>query len=188
MKSMIQNEIQAHKETMERVAETLPPEIEAACKLAVDTINAGNKILLCGNGGSAADSQHIAAELIGRFKKERRGLAAIALTTDTSALTAIANDYAYEDIFSRQIEGLAKSGDMIIGISTTGNSANVVSAFKRGRKLGCKTIGLSGKDGGKFTGECDLNIIVPSDTTARVQEVHILIGHMICQAIDDYCS
>jgi D-sedoheptulose 7-phosphate isomerase len=188
MKNMIQNEMQGHKETIDKVIETLPQEVETACKIAVDTINGGNKILLCGNGGSAADAQHVAAELIGRYKKERKGLAAIALTTDTSALTAIANDYAYEDIFSRQVEGLAKSGDMIIGISTTGNSANVIRAFEMGRKLGCKTVGLSGKDGGMFTGECDLNIIVPSDTTARIQEMHILIGHMICQAIDDFCG
>ena len=188
MKNMIQNEMQEHKETIDKVIETLPQEVETACKIAVDTINAGNKILLCGNGGSAADAQHVAAELIGRYKKERRGLAAIALTTDTSALTAIANDYAYEDIFSRQIEGLAKSGDMIIGISTTGNSDNVIRAFEMGRKLGCKTVGLSGKDGGMFTGKCDLNIVVPSDTTARIQEMHILIGHMICQSIDDFCG
>jgi D-sedoheptulose 7-phosphate isomerase len=185
---MIQNEMQAHKETLEKVIETLQQEVETACKIAVDTINDGNKIFLCGNGGSAADAQHIAAELIGRYNKERRGLAAIALTTDTSALTAIANDYAFEDIFSRQVEGLAKSGDMIIGISTTGNSANVIRAFEIGKELGCKTIGLSGKEGGMFNGKCELNIVVPSDTTARTQEMHILIGHMICQAIDDFCG
>ncbi len=188
MKNMIQNEMQEHKKTIDKVIGTLPQEIETACKMAVDTINAGNKILLCGNGGSAADAQHVAAELIGRYKKERRGLAAIALTTDTSALTAIANDYAYEEIFSRQVEGLSKSGDMIIGISTTGNSTNVIRAFEMGKKMGCKTVGLSGKDGGMFAGKCDLNIVVPSDTTARIQEMHILIGHLICQAIDDFCG
>ena len=141
--------------------------------------------MLCGNGGSAADAQHIAAELSGRYKKERKGVAGLALTTDTSALTAIANDYAFENVFARQVEALAKKGDLIIGISTSGNSDNVIRAFQKGREMGCKTIGLTGKGGGKFNGQCDLNVIVPSDDTPRIQEMHILIGHIICQAIDD---
>jgi D-sedoheptulose 7-phosphate isomerase len=188
MKEMIKNEFDAHAETFEKTKRELQSLIAEACEMAVQTLNAGNKILLCGNGGSAADSQHIAAELTGRYKKERRSLAGIALTTDTSALTAIANDYAYEEVFSRQVEALAREGDLIIGISTTGNSNNVLRAFQKGREIGCKTLGLSGKGGGKFNGSCDLNIVVPANDTARIQEMHILIGHSICQAIDNYCQ
>ncbi len=185
MKKKIFSELEAHKETIQKVIEMLTDDIENACQMAVETLKAGNKIMLCGNGGSAADAQHIAAELSGRYKKERKGVAGLALTTDTSALTAIANDYAFENVFARQVEALAKKGDLIIGISTSGNSDNVIRAFQKGKELGCKTIGLTGKGGGKFNGQCDLNVIVPSDDTPRIQEMHILIGHIICQAIDD---
>jgi D-sedoheptulose 7-phosphate isomerase len=188
MKDMIENEMNAHTATFEKVRTGLPAKIAEACQLAVDAINGGGKLLLCGNGGSAADSQHIAAELTGRYKTERNPLPGIALTTDTSALTAIANDYTYEDVFSRQVLALARPGDLIIGISTTGNSANVLKAFDAGRKKGCKTLGFSGKGGGKFNDKCDLNIVIPSDDTARIQEMHILVGHIICQAIDNLCS
>jgi D-sedoheptulose 7-phosphate isomerase len=132
-------------------------DIEKASKIVVDTLKNGNKILLCGNGGSAADAQHIAAELTGRYKTERRGLAGIALTTDTSALTAIGNDYGYDRVFDRQVEALAREGDLLIGISTSGNSQNVINAFNVAKELGCLTIGLSGRDGGKFNNVCDLN-------------------------------
>ena len=185
MKKKIFSELEAHKDTIQKVIEVLTDDIENACQMAVETLKAGNKIMLCGNGGSAADAQHIAAELSGRYKKERKGVAGLALTTDTSALTAIANDYAFENVFARQVEALAKKGDLIIGISTSGNSDNVIRAFQKGKEMGCKTIGLTGKGGGKFNGQCDLNVIVPSDDTPRIQEMHILIGHIICQAIDD---
>jgi D-sedoheptulose 7-phosphate isomerase len=185
IKEMISSELGAHKETIEKVIEQLQPEIEKACSLCVSTIKNGNKILFFGNGGSAADAQHLAAELSGRFKKERKGLPGIALTTDTSAITAIGNDYEYDYIFERQVEALAGKGDLLIGISSTGNSENVIRAFSMGRTIGCKTLGLSGKGGGKMNGNCDLNIVVPAFVTARVQEMHILIGHILCQAIDD---
>jgi D-sedoheptulose 7-phosphate isomerase len=188
MKDMILKEFEAHAATIEKVRNEMQPVIAKACQMAVDTINAGGKILLCGNGGSAADSQHIAAELTGRYKKERNPLPGIALTTDTSAITAIANDYAYEDVFSRQVLALAQAGDLVIGISTTGNSMNVMKAFDAARMKGCKTLGLSGKSGGKFEGSCDLNVVIPSNDTARIQEMHIMVGHMICQAIDNLCS
>ena len=185
---MIVKEFETHAVTFEKVRNELQPVIAKACQMVVDTINAGGKILLCGNGGSAADAQHLAAELTGRYKKERNPLPGIALTTDTSALTAIANDYAYEDVFSRQVLALAHANDLVIGISTTGNSANVIKAFDAGRAKRCKTLGFSGKGGGKFEGICDLNIVIPSNDTARIQEMHILVGHMICQAIDNLCK
>ena len=146
----------------------------------------GNKILLFGNGGSASDAQHIAAEFTGRFLKERRALAAIALTTDTSALTAIGNDYGYNRVFERQVEALAKEGDILIGISTSGNSKNVVNALKLGKELKCTCIGLSGRDGGKMNGICDINCIVSSDITSHIQEIHIIIGHLICKYVDRF--
>jgi len=185
MKELIKSELQAHKETIENVIDELEGPIEEACNMAVDTINTNCKILFFGNGGSAADAQHLAAELSGRYLKERRGLPGLALTTDTSVITAVGNDYEYDYIFERQVEALAQPGDLLIGISSTGNSNNVVRAFDKGKEIGCKTLGFSGKGGGKMNGRCDLNVIVPSNVTARVQEMHILIGHIICQAIDD---
>ncbi len=185
MRETIKNELQSHLETIQKVIETLEDDIEKASQMIVDALKNGNKILLSGNGGSAADAQHIAAELTGRYKTERRGLPGIALTTDTSALTAIGNDYGYDRVFDRQVEALANKGDILIGISTSGNSTNVINAFKVAKELGCKTIGLSGRDGGKFNDVCNLNIVVPSDNTPRIQEMHILIGHTICQIIDD---
>ncbi len=152
--------------------------------MVLKTIKNKKKIILMGNGGSAADAQHIAAEFTGRYKVERKALPAIALTTDTSALTAIGNDYGYEFVFERQVEALANKNDLVIGISTTGNSQNLLNAFKKARELGCNTLGLSGKGGGKFNKLCDLNIIIPSDNTPRIQEMHILIGHIFCQAVD----
>lgn len=188
MKDVIKYELESHQQTIEQVIEQIQPQILQACEMAVTTILAGNKIMFCGNGGSAADSQHLAAEFTGRYKRERRGLPAIALTTDTSALTAIGNDYAYDRVFDRQVEALAQKGDLLIGISSTGNSANVINAFEMAKEKGCQTLGLSGKGGGKFAGKCDLNIVVPSDITARNQEMHILIGHIICQVVDDQCG
>ena len=188
MRSEIRNELITHKETIDKVIDLLQDDIELACKMSVEAIKSENKIILFGNGGSAADAQHIAAEFTGRYKTERKALPAIALTTDTSALTAIGNDYGYEKVFERQVEALAKPGDLLIGISSTGNSTNIIKAFQLGKEIGCKSLGLSGKGGGKFNGNCDLNVIVPSDNTPRVQEMHILIGHTICQIIDSNFS
>ncbi len=185
MLTMIKNELQAHRETIEKTIAVMVPSIEEASKLVSQTLLNGHKVLLCGNGGSAADAQHIAAELSGRYKTERRGLPGIALTTDTSALTAIANDYGYDRIFDRQVEALANEGDLLIGISTSGNSANVISALKLAQKMGCTTLGMSGRDGGSMNEVCTLNLVVPSSDTPRIQEMHILIGHIICQAVDD---
>lgn len=188
MKTMIFNELQSHKEVIQKVIDSLQEDILKASEMAIDTLKRGNKILLFGNGGSAGDAQHIAAELTGRYKTERRGLPGIALTTDTSALTAIGNDYGYQRVFDRQVEALAVKGDMLIGISTSGNSPNVMSALKLGKEIGCVTLGMSGRGGGRMTEFCDLNLVVPSDDTPRIQEMHILIGHTICQAIDNALS
>jgi len=184
MQSMINHEFNEHLITTKNTMESASNSIEIAAELCISCLKKGNKILLFGNGGSAADSQHIAAEIVGRYKTERRGLPAIALTTDTSVLTAIANDYGYLNIFSRQLEALANKGDVFIGISTGGRSANVVNGLKIAQDLGCKSIGFSGKDGGDFNKVCDVNIVVPSSDTPRIQEMHIVIGHTICHLID----
>lgn len=188
MLNAIKEEFQSHLEIINKVTNNMEIQIQEVSTLIVDALKNGNKVLLCGNGGSAADAQHIAAELTGRYKTERRGLPGIALTTDTSALTAIGNDYGYDRIFDRQVESLAVKGDVIIGISTSGNSKNVVSALKLGQELGCKTIGLTGRDGGAMNEVCDINLVVPSDNTPRIQEMHILFGHTICQIIDNNFS
>ncbi len=185
MREMITKELEGHLATTQKVIETLMPQIEAASKMAVETLKNGGKILIFGNGGSAADAQHIAAELTGRYKTERPSLAGIALTTDTSALTAIGNDYGYDRVFDRQLEGLGRAGDMAIGISTSGNSKNVISALELAKQKGMRTLGLSGRDGGGMNSACELNIVIPSSDTPRIQEMHITIGHIICQAIDD---
>jgi len=185
MKNMIKNEFISHQEVLNETINRVMPNIEEASYLVIETLKRGNKILLCGNGGSAGDAQHISAELTGRYKKNRGALASIALTTDTSAITAIANDFGYEFIFSRQIEALTNNGDIVIGISTSGNSKNIILALKKAKELGCNTIGLSGKDGGEMKKYCDINIIIPSNDTARIQEIHILIGHIISQGVDN---
>lgn len=148
----------------------------------------GNKLLICGNGGSAADSQHFAAEVVGRFEKERKGFSAIALTTDTSALTAIGNDYGFDKVFSRQVEALGQKGDILIGISTSGNSKNVIEAVKVAKGLGIFTVGLLGKDGGQLKDLVDKAFIVRSNNTARIQEVHITFIHAICRVLDLYLT
>ena len=181
---MIKSELEGHLAAI-KATFALEADIKKACETAVATLKAGGKILLCGNGGSAADAQHIAAELTGRYKTERGALAGIALTTDTSALTAIGNDYGYEFVFSRQLEALGREGDLLIAISTSGNSGNVIKALELARKIGIKTIGLSGRTGGAMNELCELNLVVPSNDTPRIQEMHIMIGHIICQAIDD---
>jgi D-sedoheptulose 7-phosphate isomerase len=182
---MVLKELIDHQHTIQLVIDTLQGDIEKACEMMTTTLKNGNKVLFAGNGGSAGDAQHLAAELTGRFVKERKALPGIALTVDTSAITAIANDYHYDRVFARQVEAFAKPGDLFIGISTSGNSQGILNAFETATQYGCKTLGLSGRDGGKMTGVCDLNIIVPSNATARIQEMHILIGHIMCQAVDD---
>jgi len=184
MQSIIKHEFNEHTKVSVETIKSISKPIEIAAKICIDNFNNGGKILIIGNGGSAADAQHIAAELVGRYKTERKGLSAIALTTDTSVITAIANDYGYLHVFDRQVEALAHEGDILIGISTGGSSANVISTLKLANDLGCKTIGLSGKGGGEFNSLCDVNIVVPSEDTARIQEMHILIGHTICHLID----
>lgn len=169
----------------ESVAKGQVANIEAAAKAIIASLENGGKILIFGNGGSAADSQHFAAELVGRFKKERRALGAIALSVNTSTLTAIANDYGYEASFSRQVEALGKTGDIAFGISTSGNSRNVIAAVKKARDLGLKTIGLLGCDGGELAKTCDISIVAGSADTPRVQESHITIIHILCELIEN---
>lgn len=151
---------------------------------ATDCIEAGGKIFFFGNGGSASDAQHLATELTARYKKDRKAIAAIALTTDTSALTAIGNDYGFERVFSRQIEALGRKGDLAIGISTSGNSVNVMKAFEECRAQGITTVGFTGQTGGKMLHLCDIALRVPSTTTARIQEMHITLGQMLCGALE----
>ena len=184
MQSIIKQEFSEHIKVSVETIKSIGKPIEISAKICIDCLKKGGKILIFGNGGSAADAQHIAAELVGRYKTERKGLPAVALNTDTSAITAIANDYGYLHVFDRQVEALANKGDVLIGISTGGGSANVISALKLANNLGCKTIGLSGKGGGEFNSLCNVNIIVPSKDTPRIQEMHIVIGHTICHLID----
>ena len=153
-------------------------------KIIANALKDGNKVLLFGNGGSAADAQHIAAEIVGRFKRERKALPAIALTTDTSILTAVGNDYGFETIFERQIEALCMPGDIAIGITTSGNSENVIRGLKKAHDLGATTIALTGRDGGKVVDIAHYSFIVPSYDTARIQECHITIGHVLCEIIE----
>lgn len=159
--------------------------IDVAASAIKSAFESGNKIMLCGNGGSAADCQHIAAEFVGRFQKERRGLPAIALTVDTSILTAVGNDYGYDKVFERQVEALAKQGDVLIGISTSGNSQNVVNAINLAKKRGVFCVGMTAIGGGKMADICDICISIPTPITARAQEAHILIGHILCQLVDE---
>jgi len=158
--------------------------IAEVAQRCVDTLRSGNKLLLAGNGGSASDAQHIAAELVGRFEIDRRGLPAIALTTNASQLTAISNDYGYEAVFSRQLEAFGEKGDLFIGLSTSGNSVNVVNAAKVARKKGLTIIGMTGASGGKLEALCDVCLKMPSTNTARIQEAHITIGHILCALIE----
>jgi D-sedoheptulose 7-phosphate isomerase len=162
----------------------LDAHVDQAINACVNSLRDGGKLMLCGNGGSAADSQHLAAEFTGRFIKDRPPIAAIALSTDTSALTCIANDYSFDAIFARQVQAIGKPGDCLIAISTSGNSGNVLAAVAAAKALGITCIGLLGRDGGKLKAECDIAIVVPSQVTARIQEAHILIGHSLCGAVE----
>ena len=173
-----------HASVIQSVIATCIPAILACAAEFKAVYERGGKVLLCGNGGSAADAQHIAAEFVGRFEAERRGLPAIALTTDTSALTAITNDHGYERVFARQVEALAVSGDLVVGISTSGNSPNVLAAIMTAQKFGCRTVGMTGAAGKRLASLCDAAIMVPTSRTARIQEAHIVIGHIWCEMID----
>lgn len=160
-------------------------DIQAIVNLCIKALNSGGKIIFCGNGGSAADSQHLATELVVRFKKNRKSLPAISLTTNTSILTAIGNDYGYEKVFERQLESIANKNDVLIAISTSGKAKNVIEAIKKAKEIGVKTIAFTGEKGKEFASLCDLSLIVPSDNTARIQETHICIGHILCELLEE---
>ena len=178
------NSLQEHLATIQNLLDAALPEIERSGQLICEALTSGRKVLLCGNGGSAADAQHIAAELVGCYEKQRRSWPAIALTTDTSALTAVSNDLGYEQVFARQLAGLAQAGDVLIAISTSGKSKNVLRAAERARELGCKTIALTGATAEPLGSLCDMALAVPSSRTSRVQEAHITIGHLWCEMVD----
>jgi D-sedoheptulose 7-phosphate isomerase len=180
---LLRKALSDHQHVMQRLDQLLP-QIDTVGQLMRSCLQRGNKILLMGNGGSAADSQHIAAEIVGRYKRERRGLPAIALTTDTSILTAVGNDYGFDFVFSRQVEALCDAQDVVVGISTSGNSANVVKAIEVAKQVGAITVLLSGNTGGKLAAMCDCSLIVPATETARIQEAHLFIAHSLCEIMD----
>ena len=181
IQAIFQESIRVKEETLKVNLEGLMKAVEAMTR----ALRNNGKILFLGNGGSAADSQHLAAELIGRFQKERRSLPAIALTTDTSILTALGNDYGFDVVFARQIEGLARRGDVVVALSTSGNSQNVIEAVKKAKEKGIICISFTGCGGGKLARLCDINLIVPSNKTARIQESHICMGHVLCELVEN---
>ena len=172
----------------EELLHTKVGEILGIAEAIIDSLKKNGKVILFGNGGSASDSQHIAAELVGRFKKDRNALAAIALTTNTSVLTSLANDYGYDIVFAKQVEALGQKNDVAIGISTSGKAKNVACAIKQAKKMGLKTVALTGGDGGELAKLADISLLVPSTVTARIQEAHITIGHIICELIEQALS
>jgi D-sedoheptulose 7-phosphate isomerase len=184
MEPLIIRTLREHTATIDRLARECLPVIHEASEIIIAALQSGKKVMLCGNGGSAADAQHIAAEFIGRFERERHAYPALALTTDTSALTAVANDYGFEHLFARQVEALAKPGDVLVAISASGNSTNILEAVKAASRLGCRTIGLTGANGKRLTALCDVAVMVPSIRTSRIQEAHITIGHLWCELAD----
>lgn len=186
MKAYIKDQIKKSYETKQAIYKNdeLLRNIENVAKKCVDLYRGDKKTILAGNGGSAADAQHIAAELVGRYGFDRPSIPSLALTTDTSNLTAIGNDYGYDQVFSRQLEGMGQEGDIFIGISTSGNSVNIVKAFESAKKKNIFTVALVGRDGGEMAKLADISLIVPSDSTPRIQESHILIGHILCDIIE----
>ncbi|MHB8708806.1 MAG: D-sedoheptulose 7-phosphate isomerase [Desulfuromonadales bacterium] len=180
----VHQHLQRHQQAINLVAERLAPAIVEAARMIATTLAAGSKVLVMGNGGSAADAQHLAAELVGRFLIERRALPAIALTTDSSILTAVGNDYGFEEIFSRQVEALAQPGDVVIGISTSGRSPNVRAALVAAKNAGCLTVGLLGRDGGDIAGLVDLALVVAVEETPHIQEAHVTIIHVLCDLVE----
>jgi len=183
MNSLFLDRLQEHLDTL-RALETQAETFESIAETMVTAIRQGHKICFLGNGGSAADAQHLAAELVGRFQRERRGLPSIAFTTDTSILTAVANDYGYDHLFARQIESLCQPGDVVVGLSTSGNSPNVLLGIEKARELGLRTIGLAGKDGGRLAELAEICFTVASPKAARTQEAHIFLGHCLCEVIE----
>jgi D-sedoheptulose 7-phosphate isomerase len=186
--SLMKEAFNNHETLVKLTYDTCGSTILRVASYMIDALENGRKVIFMGNGGSAADAQHLAAELVGRFTRERKGLASVALTTDTSILTAIANDYGYDQVFSRQVEALAQKGDVVVGISTSGNSPNILKAMEVASEKGCILIGFAGGKGGKLYENTDLCITVPSLTTARIQEMHILIGHVLCDIVEEYFS
>ena len=183
--AILKNSLREHIATLESLTDQTLSDIERSGRLIFEALNAGKKLLICGNGGSAADAQHIAAELVGRYEKLRRSFPAIALTTDTSALTAVSNDFGFEEVFARQVAGLANAGDVLVAISTSGKSPNVLRAVEKARGLGCLTIALTGAGAEPLASACDMAVVVPSPRTSRVQEAHITIGHLWCEMVDE---
>lgn len=184
MRDRIKDVLLESIQVKEEILHTRIGQVLEIAELVVDCLKKNGKVMLFGNGGSAGDSQHIAAELVGRFKKDRPGLAAIALTTNTSVLTSLANDYGYEIVFARQIEALGQKNDVAIGISTSGKAKNVAAGIKQAKKMGIKTVALTGGDGGELAKLADTSLVVPSNVTARIQEAHITIGHIICELVE----
>jgi D-sedoheptulose 7-phosphate isomerase len=180
----IRQELDEHRGVLESTGRYLEQSLPPVLKMLEDSVRAGGKLLLFGNGGSAADAQHIAAELVIRYKNDRPAIAAVALTTDTSALTACGNDLGFDAIFSRQIDALARGEDIAIGISTSGRSPNVLAGLREARRKGARSVGLTGGNGGDMADVCDALVVVPSKVTARIQEMHIMIGHMLCKALE----
>ena len=181
---LVSDSLHSHQAAVEATLTTLLPQILDYGRLVASALAGGKKLLACGNGGSAAEAQHLVAELVGRFHRERRPLAAIALTTDTSILTAIGNDYGFAEVFARQVEALAVAGDVLLLISTSGNSENLLVAAERARRLGVATVGLTGQGGGKLAAQVDLAVRVPSGETPRIQELHLLVDHILCQIVE----
>lgn len=184
MTSLILTQLREHRAMIERIECDLAFRIEQLATRLIETFRIGNKLLIMGNGGSAADAQHFAGEIVSRFRIERPALPAIALSTDSSILTAIGNDYGFERVFARQIEALASPGDAVIGISTSGNSPNILNGLEVARQAGCTTIGLLGRDGGSIKSVCDIPFIIPSPDTPRIQEGHITVIHILCDLIE----
>ncbi len=184
MNQFIAQQLDEHIAVMQSIQNTIQPVIRQVGERLIQTLAIGNKLLIMGNGGSAADAQHFAGEIVSRYRMERPGLPAIALSTDTSILTAIGNDYGFDRIFSRQVEALASPGDAVIGLSTSGNSPNVAKALEVAKAAGCSTIGLLGRDGGSIKDLCDLPLIIPCQDTPRVQEGHITVIHILCDLIE----
>jgi D-sedoheptulose 7-phosphate isomerase len=182
---IIEQRLADHLNVLQKLMDSdLPEKLETCAEYVEKALAEGHKVLFCGNGGSAADSQHLAAEFVGRFQKERKGLPAIALTVDTSILTAVANDYGYDTVFARQVQALGEPGDVLVGISTSGNSKNVLLAIEEARAKGITCIGMTAEGGGKMAASCDICLAVPAKVTARAQEMHILMGHILCELVD----
>ncbi|SCA56383.1 Phosphoheptose isomerase [Candidatus Terasakiella magnetica] len=185
LNALFLDELKRHETALQQTRKQLATPFTKWVELAINCLKHEGKIIFLGNGGSASDAQHLATELTVRYTKNRPAMAALALTTDTSALTAIGNDFGFEDLFSRQIEALCRPQDLVIGISTSGTSPNVIKALKAAQKIGAKTIGMGGRDGGELPSLCDVALIVPHEETARIQEMHITLGHAFCQALEN---